>query len=100
MDVVDFAEKFMNVKLQEWQKEHLRILEKLPCDAKIVMAPRGRVYIYMLEETENMLEGTENMLEEKENVNEYENSGQPAHHNGYKSRIHAYDELDKSSIWS
>lgn len=47
MDMVEFAEKFMNVKLQDWQKKHIRILEKLPRGAKIVMAPRGQVYIYV-----------------------------------------------------
>lgn len=47
MDVVEFAEKFMDVELKEWQKEQIRILEKLPRGARIVMAPRGRVYIYV-----------------------------------------------------
>lgn len=47
MDIVEFAEKFMNVKLPDWQKEHIRILEKLPRGAKIVMGPHGRVYIYV-----------------------------------------------------
>lgn len=55
MDVVEFAEKFMNVKLQEWQKEHIRILEKLPRGAKIVMAPRGRVYIYVDQPTKELI---------------------------------------------
>ena len=47
MDMIEFAEKFMNVELKEWQKEHLRVLEKLPRGAKIVMAPHGQVYIYV-----------------------------------------------------
>jgi hypothetical protein len=47
MDIVEFAEKFMDVKLKEWQKEQIRILDKLPRGARIVMAPRGRVYIYV-----------------------------------------------------
>lgn len=97
MDVVEFAERFMNVKLQEWQKEHIRVLEKLPRDAKIVMAPHGRVYIYMTERSDAMLEGTDNILEEKENINEHQNARQPTYHSGYKSRIHAHDELDRSS---
>ena len=47
MDIVEFAEKFMDVKLKDWQKNHIRILDKLPRGAKILMAPRGRVYIYV-----------------------------------------------------
>lgn len=47
MDMVEFVEKFMNIKLMEWQKSHIRALEKLPRGAKIVMAPRGRVYFYL-----------------------------------------------------
>ena len=47
MDIVEFAERFMNVKLQEWQKQCIRILDKIPRGAKIVMAPGGRVYIYV-----------------------------------------------------
>ena len=47
MDIIEFVERFMNVELREWQKEHIRILEKLPRGARIVMAPRGRVYIYV-----------------------------------------------------
>ena len=47
MDIVEFAERFMNVELKEWQKTHIRILDKLPRGAKILMAPHGRVYIYV-----------------------------------------------------
>ena len=47
MDMVEFAEKIMGVELKEWQKLHIRALEKLPRGAKIVMAPRGRVYFYL-----------------------------------------------------
>lgn len=47
MDMIEFAEKFMNVELKEWQKSHIRVLEKLPHGAKIVMTPRGRVYFYL-----------------------------------------------------
>ena len=53
VDVVEFAEKFMNVELKDWQKEHLRILDKTRKDARIcITMPRhlGRdqaVYIYM-----------------------------------------------------
>lgn len=82
MDIVEFAERFMGVELEEWQKAHLRILDRLPQDAKITMAPNGRVYIYM-----------------KENANGNKNSRQSTYHSGYKSRVHAYDELDRSSSW-
>lgn len=53
MDIVEFAEKFMNVELKDWQKEHLRVLyEKYSKngDIRIVMpknAGRTQVYIYM-----------------------------------------------------
>lgn len=52
MDIVEFAEKFMNIELTEWQKIHLRNLDKLGKDASIrVVMPRhmGRhqAYIYM-----------------------------------------------------
>lgn len=53
MDIVEFAESFMNVRLQEWQKNTIRTLDKMGKDAKICVAmPRhmGRdqaVYIYM-----------------------------------------------------
>lgn len=52
MDIVEFAEKFMNVELQDWQKDHIRLLyEKYQNnDIRIVMpknAGRHEVYIYM-----------------------------------------------------
>lgn len=47
MDIVEFAENFCGVELKEWQKQHIRILEKLPRGAKIVMGRGGRVYIYV-----------------------------------------------------
>ena len=53
MDIVEFAEKFMDVELKEWQKEHLKVLyEKYSKDGdiRIVMpknAGRTHVYIYM-----------------------------------------------------
>ena len=52
MDIVEFAEKFMNVELQEWQKTHLRNLDRLGKDADIrIVMPRhvGRRqgHIYM-----------------------------------------------------
>lgn len=59
MDIVEFAEKFCGVELKEWQKQHIRILEKLPRGAKIVMGRGGRVYIYM-NQKELMPHGTTN----------------------------------------
>ena len=55
MDIVEFAERFMNVKLKDWQKDHIRVLDKLPRGAKIVMAPRGRVYIYVDKPTKELI---------------------------------------------
>ena len=49
MDVVEFAEKFMNIELEEWQKQHLRTLENLGFDGdiRIVTGRKGQVYIYL-----------------------------------------------------
>ena len=61
MDIVEFAERFCGVELKNWQKEHIRVLEKLPRGAKIVMAPRGRVYIYVDQPTKELISnGTQN----------------------------------------
>ena len=53
MDIVEFAERFMNIELQEWQKEHIRVLEKLPpdTDIRIVMGRHGQVYTYLCPRT-------------------------------------------------
>lgn len=65
MDIVEFAESFMNVELQEWQKNVIRALDKMGKDAKICIAtPRhmGRdqaVYIYM-KQKELILNGASN----------------------------------------
>ena len=55
MDIVEFAEKFMGVELCCWQKEHLRLLDKLPRGARIVMAKPGRVYIYVDQPTKELI---------------------------------------------
>lgn len=52
MDIVEFAEKFMNIELRDWQKKHLRVLDELRKDAdiRIVMpkdAGRKQVYVYI-----------------------------------------------------
>lgn len=52
MDIVEFAEKFMDVELKEWQKDHIRTLDEMyqDSDIRIAMprhAGRHRVYIYM-----------------------------------------------------
>ena len=57
MDIVEFAEKFMDVQLQEWQKENIRVLEKLPpdTDIRIVMGRHGKVYTYLSPRTQREL---------------------------------------------
>jgi len=49
VDMVEFAEKFMNVELAEWQKQYIRLLEKLPrdIDIRVLMDRHSRVYFYM-----------------------------------------------------
>lgn len=53
MDIADFAEKFMDVKLKDWQKNHLRLLyEKYQSDGDIrIVMPKNagshQMYIYM-----------------------------------------------------
>ena len=49
MDIAEFAEKFMNIELKDWQKNHLRTLENLHSDGSIhvIMRSRKQVYIYM-----------------------------------------------------
>ena len=50
MDIVEFAEKFMNVELVDWQKTYLRTLDNLykQGDVRIVVLPRsvGRMFVY------------------------------------------------------
>ena len=50
MDIVEFAEKFMDVELKEWQKTYLRTLDGLykQGDVRIVVVPRsvGRMFTY------------------------------------------------------
>ena len=55
MDIVEFAEKFYDVKLTDWQKEHIRILERLPRGARLVMGRNGRVYIYVDQPTKELI---------------------------------------------
>ena len=53
MDIVEFAEKFMDVKIPEYQKEVLRAFDKLRRDGniKVVTGRDGRSYIYLDEST-------------------------------------------------
>lgn len=53
MDVVEFAEKFMNVELPEWQKIYLRKMYELTRDndVRFVMGRGGRVYTYLTPKT-------------------------------------------------
>lgn len=48
MDIIEFAEKFMNIELLEYQKVCLREFEKLKADGKIrvVTGRKGQCYIY------------------------------------------------------
>lgn len=48
MDVVEFAEKFMNIELLEYQKRVLRAFENLRSDGdiRIIKGRDGRIYIY------------------------------------------------------
>ena len=57
MDIVEFAEKFMGIELLDWQKEHIRVLEKLPphTDIRIVMGRHGKVYTYLSQRTQKEL---------------------------------------------
>lgn len=49
MDVVEFAERFLNVELSEYQKQFLRDLENLRSkgDIRIVMNRHNGAYIYL-----------------------------------------------------
>ena len=53
MDITDLAEKFLDIKLADWQKEHIRTLDRLGKNAEIrICMPKdhGRseaVYIYL-----------------------------------------------------
>lgn len=49
MDVVEFAERFMNIELLEYQKQFLRDLENLRSngDVRICMGKHRGVYIYL-----------------------------------------------------
>lgn len=57
MDVVEFAEKFMNVELFECQKKFLKDLEDFHSkgDVYIRMSSGGRVYIYLDRKTQKEL---------------------------------------------
>lgn len=48
MDIVEYTEKVLDVKLSDWQKEHLRTLNEKRLDEGlyIVMRKRNGVYIY------------------------------------------------------
>lgn len=50
MDIVEFAEKFYDVELVDWQKTYLRTLDQLYVDrtVRVVVVPRGagRMFTY------------------------------------------------------
>lgn len=62
MDIAEFAEKFMNVELCEWQKQHLRALDKMRGngDIRIVTGRRGQMYVYMNQAKELIRNGSTN----------------------------------------
>lgn len=65
MDVVEFAEKFMNVELPEWQKKYLRLLYETGKDAKIYIympphAGRTQALIHINNTKELLSNGTQN----------------------------------------
>lgn len=45
MDIVEFAEKVLGIKLLEYQKEMLRKMEELPRDAQLVAGRRGFILL-------------------------------------------------------
>lgn len=53
VDIAEFVERFMDIELKDWQKEHLRLLDETSRNADIrICMPRhaGRshqMYIYM-----------------------------------------------------
>lgn len=52
MDIVEFTERFFDIELKAWQKEHLRLLDKMCKDADIrIVMPRhageSQMHIYM-----------------------------------------------------
>lgn len=52
MDIVEFAERFFDIELKDWQKDHLRMLDKTRKDAGIrIVMPRhaggSQMHIYM-----------------------------------------------------
>ena len=58
VDIVEFAERFYDAKIPEWQKDYLRRLSELPKDTKIyvrVLKDQGKhqFYIYMKELIQN-----------------------------------------------
>ena len=48
MDIVEYTEKVLDVKLTDWQKEHLRALERIRNDEGlyVVMRRHNGIYIY------------------------------------------------------
>ena len=65
MDVVEFAEKFMNVELPDWQKKYLRLLYESGKDAKIYIrmpkdSGRHQALIHINNTKELFSNGTQN----------------------------------------
>ena len=52
MDIAEFVERFFDIELRSWQKEHLRLLDEMRknADIRIVMprhAGESQMHIYM-----------------------------------------------------
>ena len=65
MDVVEFAEKYYNVELPDWQKKYLRLLNEMrtPTTIHIVMpkdSGRTQAYIYIDQIKELLSNGAQN----------------------------------------
>ena len=65
MDIAEFVERFFDIKLRDWQKDHLRTLDKMRKDAdiRIVMsrhAGESQMHIYMNNHKELFANGSSN----------------------------------------
>ena len=52
MDIAEFVERFMDTRLPEWQKEHIRMLYEVSRDKDIYLSMnRSGVYTYLKKNT-------------------------------------------------
>lgn len=45
MNIVEYSEKILNIKLLPFQKEFLQKLEKLPPNSRLISTPRGMMIV-------------------------------------------------------